>query len=49
VQLPFEIRIEGQGVNWASSPKLKAIAGYEFEAAPERAAGKTGAAGRKRR
>ena len=33
-QLPFEIRIEGQGVNWASSPQLKAITNYEFEAAP---------------
>ncbi|MDH3631031.1 MAG: HAMP domain-containing histidine kinase [Gammaproteobacteria bacterium] len=33
-QLPFEIRIEGRGVDWTSSPKLKAIAGYEFEPAP---------------
>ena len=33
-QLPFEVRIEGQGVDWTSSPKLKAIAGYEFEPAP---------------
>ena len=33
-ELPFEIRIEGQGINWASSPKLGAIAGYEFEPAP---------------
>jgi signal transduction histidine kinase len=33
-QLPFEVRIEGRGVDWTSSPKLKAIAGYEFEPAP---------------
>ncbi len=33
-QLPFEIRIEGRGVDWTSSPRLKAIAGYEFEPAP---------------
>ena len=33
-QMPFEIRIEGQGVDWTSSPKLRAIAGYEFEPAP---------------
>ncbi|MBT8435439.1 MAG: HAMP domain-containing histidine kinase [Gammaproteobacteria bacterium] len=33
-QLPFEIRIEGRGVDWTSSPKLKAIAGYKFEPAP---------------
>ncbi|MDH3634673.1 MAG: HAMP domain-containing histidine kinase [Gammaproteobacteria bacterium] len=33
-QLPFEIRIEGQGIDWSSSPGLKAIAVYEFEPAP---------------
>jgi signal transduction histidine kinase len=33
-QLPFEIRIEGRGVDWTSSPRLRAIAGYEFEPAP---------------
>ena len=33
-QLPFEIRIEGQDINWTSSPKLKAVASYDFEAAP---------------
>ena len=33
-QLPFEVRIEGRGVDWTSSPRLKAIAGYEFEPAP---------------
>lgn len=33
-QLPFEIRIEGQGVNWSSSRKLQAIADYRFEPAP---------------
>ena len=33
-ELPFELRIEGNGVNWSSSPRLKPIAGYEFEPAP---------------
>ncbi len=33
-QLPFEVRIEGRGVDWTSSPKLKSIEGYEFEPAP---------------
>jgi signal transduction histidine kinase len=33
-ELPFEIRIEGQGINWASSPKLGIIASYDFEPAP---------------
>ncbi len=33
-QLPFEIRIEGQGIDWASSPKLKVVASYDFEPAP---------------
>ncbi|MDH3759969.1 MAG: HAMP domain-containing histidine kinase [Gammaproteobacteria bacterium] len=32
--LPFELRIEGQGVKWSSSPRLKAISRYRFEAAP---------------
>lgn len=32
--LPFELRIEGQGVKWSSSPKLKAISRYHFEPAP---------------
>ena len=33
-ELPFEIRIEGQGINWTSSPNLKAVASYDFEPAP---------------
>ncbi len=33
-QLPFEIRIEGQGTDWSSSPRLKAIAAYKFKPAP---------------
>ena len=33
-ELPFEIRIEGQGINWASSSKLGAVASYDFEPAP---------------
>jgi signal transduction histidine kinase len=33
-ELPFEIRIEGKGLNWASSPKLGAVASYDFEPAP---------------
>ena len=33
-QLPFEIRIEGQGIDWSSSPRLSAIAAYEFKPAP---------------
>ena len=32
--LPFEIRIEGQGSQWASNPALKPISSYRFEAAP---------------
>jgi len=32
--LPFEIRIEGQGIDWSSSPALKAISRYQFEKAP---------------
>ncbi|MCP4982776.1 MAG: HAMP domain-containing protein, partial [Gammaproteobacteria bacterium] len=34
-ELPFEIRIEGQGVEWSSSPRLRAVSSYEFEAAPK--------------
>lgn len=33
-ELPFEIRIEGRGVSWTSSPALKPISSYRFEAAP---------------
>ncbi|TNF89993.1 MAG: HAMP domain-containing histidine kinase [Gammaproteobacteria bacterium] len=33
-ELPFELRIEGQGVDWSSSPRLGAISGYHFEPAP---------------
>jgi signal transduction histidine kinase len=33
-ELPFEIRIEGKGIDWASSPKLGTVAGYDFEPAP---------------
>jgi len=33
-ELPFEIRIEGQGLSWASSPVVKPISRYHFEAAP---------------
>jgi signal transduction histidine kinase len=33
-ELPFEIRIEGKAVNWASNPRLKAISNYDFEPAP---------------
>ena len=33
-QLPFEIRIEGQGIDWSSSLRLRAIAAYDFEPAP---------------
>ncbi|MCP4768842.1 MAG: HAMP domain-containing histidine kinase [Gammaproteobacteria bacterium] len=32
-ELPFEIRIEGQGVNWSSTPALRPISSYHFEAA----------------
>ena len=32
--LPFEIRIEGQGIDWSSSPVLNPIDRYEFESAP---------------
>jgi signal transduction histidine kinase len=33
-ELPFEIRIEGRGITWSSSPALRPIANYHFEAAP---------------
>lgn len=33
-ELPFEIRIEGKGIDWTSTPKLGAVAGYDFEPAP---------------
>jgi signal transduction histidine kinase len=33
-ELPFEIRIEGQGSQWASNPAIKPISSYRFEAAP---------------
>ena len=33
-ELPFEIRIEGQGSKWASSPAIQPISSYRFEAAP---------------
>ena len=32
--LPFEIRIEGQGMDWSSSPDLGPISGYDFKPAP---------------
>ncbi|MGB5330889.1 MAG: HAMP domain-containing protein, partial [Gammaproteobacteria bacterium] len=33
-ELPFEIRIEGKGIDWASSPKLGIVASYDFKPAP---------------
>jgi len=33
-ELPFEIRIEGQGIDWTSSPRLGPISGYRFRRAP---------------
>ncbi len=33
-ELPFELRIEGQGVNWSSSPNVKAVEAYDYEPAP---------------
>jgi len=33
-KLPFEIRIEGKAITWASNPNLKAISSYDFEPAP---------------
>jgi signal transduction histidine kinase len=32
--LPFEIRIEGPGIDWASSPTVAPISSYRFETAP---------------
>jgi len=34
-ELPFEIRIEGQGSNWSSSQAIGAISSYRLEAAPD--------------
>jgi signal transduction histidine kinase len=34
-ELPFEIRIEGQGNNWSSSQTIDAISNYRLEAAPD--------------
>ena len=33
-ELPFEIRIQGQGINWSSSPEIRSIESYRFEPAP---------------
>jgi signal transduction histidine kinase len=33
-ELPFEIRIEGRGVNWSSDPGVKPVSSYHFETAP---------------
>ncbi len=33
-ELPFDIRIEGQGIDWSSSPRLGPISGYRFRRAP---------------
>ena len=33
-ELPFDIRIEGEGIDWSSSPRLGPIADYQFERAP---------------
>lgn len=33
-ELPFELRIEGQGIDWSSSPRLGPIEGYEYHPAP---------------
>jgi len=33
-ELPFEIRIEGPGIEWSSSPDLGPISGYQFKPAP---------------
>ena len=33
-ELPFELRIEGQGVNWSSSLNLREVDAYDFEPAP---------------
>jgi len=33
-ELPFDIRIEGPGLDWSSSPRLAPISEYEFRRAP---------------
>jgi len=33
-ELPFELRLEGRGVDWSSSRNLRPISHYDFEAAP---------------
>lgn len=33
-RLPFELRIESNGVNWASNPNLRRIEGYDMRPAP---------------
>jgi len=33
-ELPFELRIEGRGVDWSSSTNLRPISYYDFEAVP---------------
>ena len=33
-ELPFELRIEGQGVNWSSNSKLESVEVHDFEPAP---------------
>ncbi len=32
--LPFELRIEGQGINWTSSPRIDSVSSYNFQPAP---------------
>ncbi len=38
-ELPFELRIEGQGIDWTSSSRVAPIDGYRFEPAPQPYAG----------
>jgi signal transduction histidine kinase len=33
-ELPFELRIEGQGIDWSSSPLIRAIGSHDFRPAP---------------
>ncbi len=33
-ELPFEMRIEGRGIDWSSSPSLEPISHYRFKPAP---------------
>lgn len=33
-EMPFEIRIQGQGIDWASSPSIGSIADYRLKPAP---------------